>query len=205
MVEAFDLQPLLHGLWLWQTYDPNVKSDLFSTAAKIVDGLFLIDPIPLAPAALVNLTSNGVMSGVIVTNANHVRAAEAFATRFGVPVFASATVLGQLRCADTIAVEGRQKIGAGLTTIAIEGAVPGEIALHLENNGGTIVIGDALINFEPSGFALLPPKYCSDQKLMRRSLRQLVDLPFERLLFAHGTPILSSARARLEALLADDR
>src|SRR5207247_4459970 len=105
----------------------------------------------------------------------------------------------------THALADREKISAGLTTIAIEGAALGESALHLEKDDGTIIIGDALINFEPFGFSLLPPKYCSNQKLMRQSLRQLLDFKFERLLFAHGTPILSSARARLEALLAHDR
>jgi len=167
--------------------------------------MYLIDPIPLASAALSELASNGIISGVIVTNANHVRGAQAFATRFRVPVFASSIVLSQLSRAETIAVETGEKIGAGLTTMAIKGAASGEIALHLENDDGTIIIGDALINFEPFGFALLPPKYCSNQKIMRRALRQLLDVPFERLLFAHGTPILSAARARLEALLANDR
>jgi len=190
MLEASDLQPLTDQLWLWQAYNPALKSELFSSAVKTGAGLFLVDPIPLASAALDELTASGVITGIVVTNANHTRAADAFATRFKAPVFAAG---------------GPKKISAGLTTIAIEGAAPGEIALHLENDGGTIITGDALINFEPFGFALLPPKYCSDQKVMRRSLRQLLDLPFERLLFAHGTPILAGARARLAALLANDR
>jgi hypothetical protein len=81
----------------------------------------------------------------------------------------------------------------------------GEIAIHYEGDGGTMVIGDALINFEPYGFALLPAKYCSDFKLMRRSLPKLLDYAFERMLFAHGTPLLSGARERLEFLLAANR
>ena len=88
-----------------------------------------------------------------------------------------------------------------ISAIAIEGAAPGEMAFHLADNGGTIVVGDALIHLDPYGFALLPPKYCSDQKEMRRSLRQLLDWTFQRLLFAHGPPLLSSARDRLETLL----
>jgi hypothetical protein len=68
-----------------------------------------------------------------------------------------------------------------------------------------MVIGDALINFEPYGFGLLPAKYCSNFKLMRRSLSQLLDYSFERMLFAHGMPILSRARERLELLLTEHR
>jgi hypothetical protein len=68
-----------------------------------------------------------------------------------------------------------------------------------------MIMGDALINFEPHGFALLPAKYCRDSKLMRQSLPRLLERPFERMLFAHGTPILSGAHTRLEQLLAANR
>ena len=93
----------------------------------------------------------------------------------------------------------------GLTAVAIDGGPAGEMALHCEDNGGTMVLGDALINFEPHGFGLLPAKYCLDPNLMRRSLRKLLDYAFERMLFAHGTPILSGARTRVEQLLATIR
>jgi hypothetical protein len=99
-------------------------------------------------------------------------------------------------------VQDGDTLAPGLTVIAIEGGAAGESALHLADHGGTIVVGDALINFDPLGFALLPPKYCLDPKLMRRSLAKLLDFVFERMLFAHGTPILSGARARVEKLLA---
>ena len=68
-----------------------------------------------------------------------------------------------------------------------------------------MIVGDALINFEPHGFGLLPAKYCLDANLMRRSLGKLLDHAFERMLFAHGTPILSGARVRVEQLLATIR
>ena len=82
-----------------------------------------------------------------------------------------------------------------------EGAVAGEIALYQPSNRGTLIVGDALINFEPHGFTFLPRKYCQNEKQMRHSLRQLVSRPAERILFAHGTPILSGATARLQQLL----
>ena len=36
---------------------------------------------------------------------------------------------------------------------------------------------------------------------MRKSLRRLLDYRFERILFAHGMPILERGRSRLEQLL----
>jgi hypothetical protein len=85
--------------------------------------------------------------------------------------------------------------------IPVEGAAAGEIAIYCEAGKGTMVMGDALINFDPYGFTFLPPKYCSNFKLMRLSLSKLLDYSFERMLFSHGEPILSNARERLETLL----
>jgi hypothetical protein len=200
MIEAADLHCLGDLLWLWQAYDPAVKSDLFSSAAKSGDRLFLIDPIPLAGAALAELTMCGSVAGVLVTNSNHPRAAAAFARRFDATIFAAERVMREFGDITVQPIAGGE-IVPGLTAIPIEGAASGEMAFHFSDNGGTLVIGDALINFEPYGFALLPAKYCSNQRQMRGSLRQMLDWRFERLLFAHGLPILSSARARLETLL----
>ena len=200
MIEATDLVSLGNCLWLWQAYDPALKSDLFSSAAKCGGRLFLIDPIPLAAGPLAELTADGDVAGVLVTNSNHPRTAAAFARQFGTTILAAAPVAAELGDARMQPIaEG--EILPGLAAIPLEGAAPGEMAFHFAENGGTLVIGDALIHFEPYGFTLLPAKYCSNQKQMRGSLRQLLDWPFERLLFAHGSPILSAARARLETLL----
>ena len=204
MVEAPDLQHLSDSLWLWQAFDPAVKSDLFSTAVKVQDRLFLIDPIPLAAPALAELTAAGCIAGVLVTNANHPRGAATLARQLNAPIFAAEPVISEFGAARARAITAGE-VAPGVAAIAIAGGAPGEIAFHFADDGGTIVVGDALINFEPYGFALLPPKYCLNQRKMRRSLRQLLDWPFDRLLFAHGPPILSSARARLETRLADNR
>jgi hypothetical protein len=182
-------------------YDSAVKSDLFSTAIKTDTRLFLIDPIPLASPCLEELAPPTGATSVLVTNLNHPRAAAAFARLLEAPIFAAASVVGEFSAADTTTIADGEKIGSGGSAITIDGAATGETAFHFADDGGTMVIGDALINLEPYGFTLLPAKYCSDQKAMRRSLRRLLEWPFERLLFAHGTPILKAAREQLETLL----
>lgn len=183
MPRAPELEQVAAGVFIWRFYDPAVKAELFSTGLETAAGLYLIDPIPLTADAMANIGSIGV-GGIIVTNENHNRAAAEFAEKFDVPIF-------------------REGMTANLafTIIALEGGPPGEIAIHSQEGNGTVIIGDALINFEPYGFALLPPKYCTDAKLMRRSLAQLLEHPFERMFFAHGLPILSGGRKRLELLL----
>ena len=97
-----------------------------------------------------------------------------------------------------------KKICADLEVIAIEGAVAGEIALYDPLKGGTLIVGDALINFDPPGFAVLPRKYCLNERQLRQSLWERLTRPAERMLFAHGTPILSDASAHLRRLLKSD-
>jgi hypothetical protein len=199
-VQAAELQPLGKSLLIWQAFDPKVKADLFSTAILTPTGLFLVDPIPLAQKPLGELEQNGRIAGVIVTSANHIRGAAEFARRFSVSIFAHR----DSAIADHVTVDAGNRIRDFVEVIAIDGAAQGEIALHYSSDNGTLIVGDALINLEPNGFSLLPKKYCSNQKEMRRSLRQLLTYKAERMLFAHGTPILAGAHARLQQLLDAD-
>lgn len=188
MPRASEIESVAPGIFIWRFYDPAVKAELFSTGLQTDSGTYLVDPIPLAPGALAELGAMEKVVGIVITNENHERAAAQFAENFAAPIYRNAAFPK-----------------AGLTAIPIAGAPAGEIAVFSNKDNGTMVIGDALISFEPYGFALLPAKYCTDAKVMRQSLRQLLDYSFERILFAHGLPILSGARERLEQLLNDRR
>jgi len=206
MPRAQELAQVSPGISVWQAYDSKVKADLFSTALETDAGAYLIDPIPLAPEGLLSLRAHHPKTaGIFITNANHARAATEFAMTFSVPLYVHDELREGPDFAQATGVQGGEVFADGLTTVAIDGAAAGEMALHHNDNGGTMVVGDALINFEPHGFGLLPAKYCLDPKRMRQSLGKLLDYAFERMLFAHGTPILSGARARLEHLLAASR
>jgi hypothetical protein len=204
MPPANDIDQVCPGLSVWQNYDPKVKADLFSTALETPAGLFLVDPIPLATEAFDELTGSRKLAGVIVTNANHHRDSVRQANRLSLPLFAHVDAALPPEVRQLRKLESGTLLGGNLRAIAIEGAAPGEIVLHQQDDNGTMVVGDALINFAPYGFTLLPAKYCSNAKQMRRSLRQLLDFEFERMLFAHGTPLLNSARHQLKQLLNSD-
>ncbi len=182
---AQDFHQPAPGLSLWQAYDPSVKADLFSTALSTPSGLYLIDPIPLPADRLDDLVRTGPPRAVIVTNANHHRAAADYAKKFSIPI-----------------IDRKGQPGAsGVDLILIDGAAEDEMAVYYPGNGGTLVVGDALINFQPYGFTFLPRKYCTNEREMRRSLRQLLDLKIQRIFFAHGMPILHRAAEQLKALI----
>lgn len=202
MKSALELEPISPDISFWQAYDSAVKADLYSTAINTPNGTYLIDPIPLPPDALIALQKNGPIAGIFVTNINHSRAAATFAQAFAVPIYVQQTLDQNPEFPRVKGIGDGQQLSPCLTAVAIDGGPIGELALHYSGSSGTIVVGDALINFEPYGFGILPDKYCLNPILMRQSLRKLLSYKFERLLFAHGTPILSDASSRLEQLLA---
>ncbi len=201
MRPAPDLQLVTPHLAFWRTYDPASKSELFSTA--VIDRaarILVVDPCPIAPEVRTELLRLGTVQAIAVTNSNHWRAAAQFSTDFNATIFAAShpesDIAGGIKPAS-----GLEERFDGLTAIPIDGAAPGEIALHFSQDDGTTIVGDSLIHFDPYGLALLPKKYCSDQRKMRRSLRQLLVPKSRRLFFAHGLPILNQTMSRLESLL----
>jgi glyoxylase-like metal-dependent hydrolase (beta-lactamase superfamily II) len=191
-------------LALWHGYDPTVKADLYSTCLLASASAYLVDPIPLQSEALDELVGSARVAGIIVTSSHHCRASVRFAESFSVPIFARHDAFADKTPPQLRELADGDEISDELRVIGIQGAGPGEIALYHSADNGTLIVGDALINFEPYGFTFLPAKYCANEKEMRQSLRKLLGYKAERMLFAHGLPILSSASDRLRQLLDSD-
>jgi hypothetical protein len=204
MVTALEFDQIQPGLSLWHAYDRAVKADLFSTAVSAKAGILLIDPIQLDELALTQLVRESPIAGVIVTNHNHYRATDNYLSRFSVPLFAHRDSLPTGSSIPFSETADGVMICDELETTAVDGAAAGEIALYHGADGGTLIMGDALINFDPYGFTFLPEKYCQDARQMRNSLKKLVRFNAQRILFAHGWPILSGAGQRLRQLLQAD-
>jgi hypothetical protein len=202
---ACELVPVATAIFIWQRYDPAAKTDLFSSGIVTANQqTVIVDPIPLPGAQLDLLRQHGRCAGVAITNSNHRRDAAWYSEQFCAPIFAHRASVADEGSESIISVAHGDKMADELDVIEIDGAAVGEIALYDPLHGGTLILGDALINFPPYGFSFLPRKYCTNGKQMRRSLRKLLDYEAERMLFAHGTPILSAATARLRELLDAD-
>jgi hypothetical protein len=200
MTAASEIHEVAAGLFVWQAYEEEVKAELTSCAITTGSGLVLIDPIPLAPYAMQELLEAGQPVQIVLTSGNHERAAESLRDRFQIPVAASADAAKELSFKPDALITGGDEIEAALTVHEVPGGGPGEIALH--HRAGVLHLGDALINFEPNGFAFLPDKYCSSPHQLRRSLRNLLPLEFSVLTFAHGLPLVTRAHERFAQLLA---
>ena len=165
-----------HGLGFatWHVYDPSCKAELWSTAYFGNELTVLFDPI--------NWPKNtplppGVVQ-IVRTNANHDRNCQALLH----PLSAHLSTHPP-----------------GFHPLPLPGGGEGEIAYFHERTS-TLVVGDSLINLAPHGLTLLPEKYCTDLSMLKISIKRLLDLPIQRIFFAHGAPILHDALTKLRQL-----
>ena len=182
MTPAHDLEQLQAGLFIWRAYDPVVKADLFSSAIAAPGGTYIVDPISLEDSQLARLREIGPVAGIIVTNANHHRAGADCSDKFSLPIFAQRETFPNGKPPRLVEITDGARVCGEIEVIEISGAVAGEVVLYNPMNGGTLVIGDSLINCNPYGFAFLPRRYCLDEKEIRRSLRRLLRFRAEQIL-----------------------
>jgi glyoxylase-like metal-dependent hydrolase (beta-lactamase superfamily II) len=197
---ADEFQALSDTLFYWSCYEPSCKCDLGSAALKLAAGLVVIDPAPLADAAWKDLLALAPLRAILLTNGNHVRAADTLRKLHRVPVVTAPLTrrdITDLR-PDVVLLENERLYG--ISAIPIPGATPGETAFLADT--GVLVLGDAVINLSSEkGLELLPDKYCTDPAQNRESLRKLLDCDFHTLVLAHGGPVTAGAKDKLRALL----
>jgi hypothetical protein len=200
---ADEVHALPEGVFYWEAYDPAVKTDLSCCAIRTAEGLVFVDPIPLAPPALAELLdlAGSVPLCVLVTNANHLRAAADFRERFGIPLLAHAQAAPELGATPDRLVSADELIGGSLRVLEMEGAAAGEIALYAA--GRSLHFGDAMINVAPYGLTPLPKKYALNHPRLVRSLRIVAELDYHLLTFAHGTPLRGQPSHPAPTLLRD--
>jgi hypothetical protein len=195
---ADEIHRVRPDLLVWQAYAAAVKCDLTSAAVLVRGELILVDPIPLAPPALEELLEFGVPRLIVCTSGNHARAAAKYREQFGAKIAAHLDGAADLELEIDVPLKNGSRLLEACEVCELPGGAPGEIALILP--GKFICVGDALIHLPQTGFAVLPDKYCTDAKLLRQSLRNLLRYEFSTLTFAHGLPLVPQARSRLEAL-----
>jgi hypothetical protein len=195
MVIAQSFHEVTPLVWTWHAYDPDVRTDLFSTAVRADAGLVLIDPIRLCDTGVEGLARHKPVAAIVLTNENHTRAAAWYRSRFAAPIFTHPDSIG----AQTVTVDGtlnvNRMVAGNLRILEIAGAVPGEIALL--HPGGSLHFGDAVVNLDSTGLAPLPDKYCTNPALLRESLRSLPISGVETVTFAHGPALTEEAVSRL--------
>ena len=206
-------EPLVPGLWSWSRRHPEwhpgeFGAEVIAFMADTGEETLLIDPLMVGeddPAwELVSSTSGPVR--VLITIPYHVRSAEEVRDRFGSE--REVTIHGHPACAKRLrshrgfaAFMPGEELPAGVSAHAIGKPRRFETPLHLPSHSA-LVFADAVVG-APEG-----PRIWSGERVDARvssfyaekfvpTLEPLLDLDFDRLLFTHGSSVLSDGRGAL--------
>jgi len=192
------LGDIISWSWFSEPHGYNFNGLLIPHAA----GNICVDPVELGDELLSELARRGV-GQIILTNRNHVRAANRVRERTGARTLihpadaAHATSQGAI-------VDGELRVGeqvGPLTVVAATGKSSGEIALHWPERK-ILIVGDAVIGNPPGKCGLLRARVIDDLPRLQASVRDLLKLDFDALLVGDGVSILDGARALFSELVA---
>jgi hypothetical protein len=148
-------------------------------------------------------------SQVVLTNRHHLRNSERFAAAFGCPIRCCEPGLHEFTGGP--AVEGfpfGAELAPGVTAHELDAICPDDTALLISTErGGALAFADGLTRPRGGGLTFVPGFLMGDDPSavradLRESLRRLLDLDFDHLLFAHGEPLIGGGKAALREFLA---
>jgi len=196
------MREILPAVYTWPWFSQPHGYNFNGWLVRHPGGNLCIDPVEPTAEALAELARQGV-SRILLTNRNHVRAANQVRARTGArtaihPDDATYAHGQNAELDDELHVG--EKIGP-LVVVGVPGKSPGEVALHWPERR-LLFVGDSVIGNLPGCCNLLPERVMDDPARLRASVKQLLELDFDALLVGDGEPILQDAKARLRELVA---
>jgi glyoxylase-like metal-dependent hydrolase (beta-lactamase superfamily II) len=196
------MREIVQGVWTWPWFSQPHGYNFNGWFIRHPGGNLCIDPAEPTTEVLNELAHQGV-SRILLTNRNHVRAANQVRARTqartGIHPADAAYARGQQAELDDELTAG-ETIGP-LVVVGVPGKSPGEVAFYWPERR-LLFVGDAVIGNPPGRCGLLPDRVIDDSPRLQASVKQLLDLDFDSLLVGDGEPILHGAQERLRELVA---
>lgn len=195
------MREVVDGIFIWPWFSERHGYNFNGYLVSDPGGNICIDPVEPDTATLEAITRQGA-ARIIVTNRNHVRAANVVRARTGAraAIHPDDAAYAHQQGADfDDQLHVGQMVGP-FVVIGVPGKSPGEIALYWPERR-LLVVGDSVIGNPPGRCSLLPDKVMDDPARLRASVRTLLDLEFDTLLVGDGEPIIRDGRERLRELV----
>lgn len=196
------MREIVSGVFTWSRLSEPHGYDFNGHLILHPAGNICVDPVLPEPDELSALVRHGVRD-IVLTNRNHVRAANAVREATGARCSIHAEDAAYARAQGAL-IDAELHAGARLgplVVVAVPGKSPGEIALHWRERA-LLLVGDALIGNPPGHCTLLREKVLDDPARLRASVETLLALEFDTLLVGDGVAILTGAHERVAELVA---
>lgn len=188
---------LADGLYAWNSFNDEKGLNFNGTLVVCGAGAVVVDPPAHSPGdeAFLERTLKVRPTVAVVTNKHHLRNVQWWLERYAIPLAMHEAEKNDYDFVVARALKAGDRVEGRCEVVPLPGKTPGEIGLLVAGEGGTLIVGDALIGDPPGGLRFLPPEKIKDPALLKASLQALRRLDFERLLPGDGEPILSGAKA----------
>jgi hypothetical protein len=201
------VQEIASGLWHWTARHEHIQMDVSSY--YLLDERVLIDG--MVPAeGLEWFARNGAPEHVLLTNRHHDRHAWRLREAFGCEVHCIRNGLHELEGRGPVeAFDFGDELPGGAIAFEVDAICPDETALHIPNHR-VLACADGVVRWPGRGeLAFVPDRFMDDPKqtkaALRAAYRRLLDVDFDRLLLAHGDPVVGAAKEALGAFANDRR
>jgi len=200
------IREVLPGVYHWSAIHPRIRlpvdSHYIEFAGMVLD--------PMVPREGLEWFEGRESPGqVVLTNRHHLRDSERFANAFDARIGCAESGLHEFE--DGPQVEGfafGEELAPKVTAHELGAICPDDAALHIQTDrGAALAFADGLIRPRGGGLAFVPGFLIGDDPAavraqLRASLRTLLELDFDSLLFAHGEPLVGGGKAALREFLA---
>lgn len=196
------MQEIDRGLWHWTAR--HERSGEVSSY-YLADRRVLIDPM-IPPDGFEWFEQHGNPEHVVLSNRHHDRQSWQLRDAFGCTVHCISNGLYEL--------EGRgpaepfefgDELPGGIVVHEVDTICPDECALHIPSHRA-LVCADGVVRSPRSGELAFVPDGLMDEpertkEGLREAYRRLLELDFDLLLLAHGTPVLGGGREALRTFV----
>src|SRR4051794_1172982 len=197
------MQEILPGVWHWTTPHPRIKIRVSSYYLR--DAGAVLDP--LAPEdGGIGFFEGRDLDQVILTNRHHSRQAGLLRERFGATIRVPRAGLHEFEGSDlqVVPYDAGDEVAPGVHAHALAAICPDDDVLHVSAGLGALAFADGIITHE-GRIAFVPDHLMDEPEQVKAAtferLRELLELDFDALLFAHGDPIASGGRDALQTFV----
>lgn len=192
------VEEVVPGVWRWGVANERIGgAESTGHAVASADGVVLVDPVRLAPAALAAL---GPVTAILLTAQCHQRSAWRYRMDFGAAVWAPEGTRPMEEEPDERYRAG-DALPGGLRAVHTPGPEEVHFCFLRESVPRVLFCSDLLTNYGGRGLDFVPLAYHDDPAQTRRTVEGLLDLDFEVLCLDHGSPITDDPKAEIRALL----
>jgi len=174
----------------------------------------LVDPLPLSDEEIREVERLGRPTHILATCNYHIRESESLRQRWGCKLCLQEEQLGDAEVAIDETFRDGDLLWDLVQVIRVRNLrFPEEVAFLVREDGGLMIVGDAVCGGRkdfgiPEGEIRIPLPgeffFPAGADEGRKSLRRLLEFRYEKMCFAHGTPVFDSPKEALERFLQDE-